>query len=611
MPCPKFQLTLIKVTRLILCLAVLGVVVAGASAQQAIQTDQSGALTLPAREALARPLLLHAEAASGSDTTARALLLYRAAGAWLPLDAARAARLYRESFVAAHELSAQVREPFQEAVLNELLPLSPSDVLDLLPSAERMTQNHLYAGVIKYWLFQGDYGKAVGAYDSATANGVLPEEATVSLLASLPTNASSERTRVFTDAISYCQHHPNREAPLGPPRASLARLVARFYTQMPPTLVLQAIHTVLVQAEQEDWLHPVSEISMGPRENNMRFRSNYEQQLFAVAPALQELDGAQAGGLLAQHPEVAENLKRYPKGLASFAANDFSQNYAITPNHQKPMDLRLWSNSEDVLNLLPQDLGLEFTIPRTMLPGVTGGYYISDQKGPEVSVVDQSKAHPSEFAQHLELARTVPILRKVPVSCSGPVVTEGVVKPEAGETPGCSYRDEFPRADLIQFLAEGYKNLGHPEGARAALRDQMDLLEQMPAEGRVDYIAMAADLYLRLGDLDAAASVIQEGFKTARTIFEREMTSKNLEKCPKGFWSSAEIYQRMVTLGVNASLEGTRKAVAEIPDASLRELEQVMLARALLGVPLRRSIVQFANGSLLNAEGTTYDRILR
>ena len=153
------------------------------------------------------------------DKTARAQLLYRAAGAWLALDAARAARLYRESFVTARGSSDTIRGPLEEAILNELLPLSPSDVLDLLPNAERMTQNHLYAGVIKYWLFQGNYPKAAGAFDSATANGIFPEEATVSLLASLPASSAAERTQVFKEAIEYCQRHPNREKPLGPPHA--------------------------------------------------------------------------------------------------------------------------------------------------------------------------------------------------------------------------------------------------------------------------------------------------------------------------------------------------------------------------------------------------------
>jgi hypothetical protein len=613
MPCPKFQLPLIKTTRLILCLALLAVGAAGSFAQQVIQTNKSLPLTIPAREALARPLLLHAEAAGVSDATAHALLLYRAAGAWLALDASRATRLYGNAFAVGRGSSATVRQPLEEAILNELLLLSPSDVLELLPRAERSTQNHLYAGVIKYWLFQGDYPKAVGAFDSATANGIFPEEATVHLLATLPTGSSAERTRVFSEAIGYCQRHPDREEPWGPPHAALARLVARFYAQMPPALVLQAIHTVLLQAEQHDWQHPGGGISAGSGENYIELHSDYGVQLFVVAPALQELDGAQAAALLAQYPEVADNLKRYPKGWPSFAVNDFSLNYAISPNHEKPMDLRLWSNSEDILNLDPHDLGLEFTVPRTMLPGFAagGGLYLSDPKGPEVSVLEQLKAHPSDFAQHLELARTVPIVRKVAEACSGPVVTTNVAKTEAGVSPWCSYRDEFPRAALIEYLAEGYKNLGNPAAARAALREQMDLLQQMPEEGRVDYIALAADLYLRLGDQDAAASVTQEGFRLARAIYEREMTSKNLDKFPKGFWSSAQIYQRMITLGVNASLEETRKAVDEIPDANLRELENVMLARALLGVPVRRYIIEFENGALLTAGGTTYEHTFR
>jgi hypothetical protein len=113
----------------------------------------------------------------------------------------------------------------------------------------------------------------------------------------------------------------------------------------------------------------------------------------------------------------------------------------------------------------------------------------------------------------------------------------------------------------------------------------------MPEDDRADYLVGTADLYLRLGDRDAAADVSQEGFKLARAMYERELTSDYLEKFAKGFWNSAEIYRQMITLGVNASLDGTRKAVDEIPDANLREIEQVMIARALLGVPIRRQII--------------------
>jgi hypothetical protein len=126
---------------------------------------------------------------------------------------------------------------------------------------------------------------------------------------------------------------------------------------------------------------------------------------------------------------------------------------------------------EDILNLLPYDLGLEFHHPAKYAPWGTGGYYFSDPKSAEVSVIELSKAHPSDFAHHLELARTVTIVRKTVIGCSGPVVTTEIAKTDAAGSPWCSYRDEYPRAELIQCLAEGYKNLGNVEAARAALRD--------------------------------------------------------------------------------------------------------------------------------------------
>jgi hypothetical protein len=49
--------------------------------------------------------------------------------------------------------------------------------------------------------------------------------------------------------------------------------------------------------------------------------------------------------------------------------------------------------------------------------------------------------------------------------------------------------------------------------------------------------------------------------------------------------------------------------VGQITDSSLRELEQVMIARALLGVPVRRYMVQFKNGSPLTGEvDISYDQ---
>jgi hypothetical protein len=65
----------------------------------------------------------------------------------------------------------------------------------------------------------------------------------------------------------------------------------------------------------------------------------------------------------------------------------------------------------------------------------------------------------------------------------------------------------------------------------------------------------------------------------------------------------------MITLGVNASMDATLKAVSEIPDPSLRELEQVMIARALLGVPVRRNMTASASSFCTVETEVTYEQL--
>jgi hypothetical protein len=122
-------------------------------------------------------------------------------------------------------------------------------------------------------------------------------------------------------------------------------------------------------------------------------------------------------------------------------------------------------------------------------------------------------------------------------------------------------------------------------------------------------LATAADLYLRIGDREAATGVIQKGFAAARGLYDREIVSPQLQGFPKGIWNSAEAFRRLITLGVNASMDATLKAVSEIPDPCMRELEQVMIARALLGVPVRRNMTASA-GSLCTVETeVTYEQL--
>ncbi len=556
---------------------------------------QPAPLPMAAREALARPLLLHAESTAAMlEPAARALLLYRIAGAWLPLEPPRAIQLYRESFAAARQ-SATLRGSLEDAILNDLLSLSQADVLDLLPGAESETQTRLYAAAINFGILHADYPAATRAFERAVASGILPTRPTAHLLGSLPAGAQAERIRVFTAAIRYYQMHPDPQGF----KWTLADLIARFYAQLPPALVLQAIDVVLKEAEEREKQHPGGGVSMGFGENNISFGSAYDLQLFAVAPALQQLEPQRAAALLAAHSGVAADLKRYPRGLPSLDVIGFYPGKdALAPLPWKPYGLQLYNKIDNGSALSSMDMGLEFTIPRDLGTfGITGAFGFSTNPGdPEAAILDPATPCPPDVAHRLELARSVPVSRKVPAICSGP------------DGARCNYTDTFPRANVIQAIATGCTYYSDPPAARAALRDQLALLTQMPAEERIGYLATAADLSFRLDDRDGAGRAIQAGFAAAREVYARDLADPSIQNFPKTMWAAAEGYRRMIALGVNFSVEVTRKTIDEIPDADLRELERVMMARALLGVPVRRYISVGSNGTSGGDVEVTYDR---
>jgi hypothetical protein len=137
----------------------------------------------------------------------------------------------------------------------------------------------------------------------------------------------------------------------------------------------------------------------------------------------------------------------------------------------------------------------------------------------------------------------------------------------------------------------------------------MKLIFQMEPTEQTDFLAMAADLYLRVKDKQHAQEVVKEGFTTANSLLQRDLVSAGLKELPTAAWDAAETYRRMITLAVNASFTNTEAMVQQIPDPVLREYEEIMVARALLGVPVRRYMVMYSSGSsVLGEVDVSYDR---
>jgi hypothetical protein len=570
-------------------------------------------LTLAEREKLARPLLLHAESFAASlGPSEQSLILYRTGGAWLALDQARAVRLYREAFASALKFEpVSLRSTVQETILHELVPLSPPDVLDLLPRADPKTQDKLYGALINFSLMRSDYSTALRAFDESCAHAHVSERTVTHLIAGLGESSTpvapfssveAARTHVFQTALkTYEALDPSQVETW-----SASRLIARFHTKFPAEVVLPAIDIVLEQAAKKDKVSPLAQASVGAGDHNLSYQFRYDVELFAVAPALESLDSAGLKLLLNKHPQVAEFLKRFPGGLPAFDPDDFYPNtYALTrfTSDQVPVGLQLYTSDigAHTTGLSALDMGLEFTIPLNLNIGLgvtgSGGFY-ARPGSTESELFKKYSQCSGDESQLLKEASSVPHSRRVASMCSGPI---------GGER--CSYRDEFPRAHLFQAIAESCAWQQNRATTNAVLQEEMKLISQMEPAEQTEFLAMAADLYLRVEDKEHAQQVVREGFTTANALLQHDSAAPGLNEVPTALSYAAETYRRMITLGVNASFASTEAMVQQIPDPVLREYEEIMVARALLGVPVRRYIVMYSSGSFCVGEvDHSYDR---
>jgi hypothetical protein len=498
-------------------------------------------LTLPERISLARPLLLHAETAAASiDPADRAFLLYRTAGGWLDLDVAHAVELDRQAFAAARLIhSDTLREYAEHDVLADLLPLSPSAELELITHAEPKVQKQMYKAAILFSLIQRDVTQATKAFDHASAAGVFLERATVPLLAATSRNNTVERVRIFESAMAaYKMQTPENSRPW-----SASAVLARYWRVLPSGPVLAAIDILLARAAEKDQKQPVGSASMSSYENTLSYNSYSDLELFAVAPALLKLDSARAAKLLAIHPAVQEYLSRFHDGLPSFDKTFFyamNENLGVTPPIPPGRNSFATEQGAHSSTLSALDEGIEFTIPLNLAQGlgVTGStIYFASAGSPEAGLLGTGNTCPPDVPHILASVDTVPLSRRIPMACSGP------------NGDNCTYADQFPRLDVLDNIAERCTYYLNRPAALATLATQLQTLRQIPEYSRPDYLANAADLYLRLEDRNGAAEVVRTGFKVAASLFSHDSQSAELQSLPKAVWPSAEVYRRMISVG--------------------------------------------------------------
>jgi hypothetical protein len=225
---------------------------------------RASVMPMDQRKALAIPLLEAAQKqAAALNDVDRAIVLYRVAGGWMPLDRERSSELYRQAFLTSLHVDGAFRPALEHMILDEAIPLAPAIVLELAPQADKETQQTLYRAVLMYALMSGDTRLAAQAFQAAADNQAITRRMAATVLANLPVEDSA---RAFRSITAFYIQHP---ASMG--SWAFSGLVSQFYTSLPPKDVLVAIDIILKRATDYELEHPGAQQSMSSGPNNISF----------------------------------------------------------------------------------------------------------------------------------------------------------------------------------------------------------------------------------------------------------------------------------------------------------------------------------------------------
>jgi hypothetical protein len=130
-----------------------------------------------------------------------------------------------------------------------------------------------------------------------------------------------------------------------------------------------------------------------------------------------------------------------------------------------------------------------------------------------------------------------------------------------------------------------------PAVASQALSELRKVVPDMPLGLQAQSLDVAASVYLEMGDSNSAAKIVGEGFKVADKLLEKDLDPEDPNKALKAWWPSADAYRRFVDVQTKISQRETPNVLKEIKDPEIRAFESIMYARALLGLPMKRTMV--------------------
>jgi hypothetical protein len=473
------------------------------------------------------------------DPGLRAYLLLQTAQSYKQADSAKVAPTLADAFRATLEIDGQkfqdgqTKIQLQNWTMEQLRTADAAQADEFVPQAEPLVQRSDLSRRLSQAIKSKQFDRAAEMLDTLAAQSPgFPYYAAAQLMVALPKEADDLRQRAFSQAIpgySREEHTPLQSLQ----GDSFGTLIVRFWRQLPPGLVLQAIDTLLSTSKEIKNPQGIR-LTLGSPAGSVSFNSDYEGQLFLVLPVLKELDPQRAQKLLEENAEERDVLAKYPAGLQTL-----DPTYRETPLKDGERS-QLWGM---------------FQTSRS--PASTAGARASSEwANLAATIVKDAPGNPREA-----LARAMAL----------PVSSDAFIN---------------PRPDALAGIADALKKTNEPVAKEAAEKLIETAMGLEDAVTRAQYLAKAAKLLIELNETQAANKAIAEGMKTAEKRYAIDTDRDHPNYAMKAYFPSVAIWRKFITLAAEISPATALEAVQQISDKEIQACLRSALVSQWLGANL-------------------------
>jgi len=425
-----------------------------------------------------------------------------------------------------------VRDWLQTGILEGLLKRSPEQVEHLLPKTDERVQQSLKGELFRGYIQKKRFNRAKEMLDRLADDEFYPYYQASDLMQALPESHQEARVTIFNQALTNFQQYNKISTPY---EDDFGTMVTRFWHELPPDVVLDAVDALLKQTNEHEEEErqggiPGDRIWMQTLEGNTYFSSVHQFRLFQMLPILERLDPGRAEDLLRDTPGVKSALDQYPQGMESVPPLSFE-----TPEGKK-------------------------------------------EEGPGVMNLGPDPGNRLEQQQWADSFRLFNRLSEEAVNDPQKALADALAEPQV------SPDGHHPRANALQTVAERTA-ARDPQVAKAALaelRKQLDGVKPIMLAGA---LLNAVEIYLKIGDQDSAAATLQEALKWVEKIYGTDADHDSPNLAFKGNWPSVNLWGLCMQLAAKVSLDLPEQIIGEISDPEIVAFERVSYASSLLGAP--------------------------